>query len=255
MKKILFITCLIVILAGFVPSSALAQTGEISGIIWEDDDHQGDIDSGEQLFGSVKVRLRGDLNYDGTYGGTGEPDVTITTDTNGEYSFTGLARGSYKIKVRNNNFNPGKPLENYYPVYDRDGLLDNITTVNLLVGATIDDVHFGYDNHVILIELSSFTATPKSEKVILEWTTESEIDNAGFNILRAGSEDGEYVQINDSLIPAEGSPTQGAIYDFVDTDANNMQTYYYYLEDIDLNGESTLHGPVSATPRLIYMLK
>jgi len=32
----------------------------------------------------------------------------------------------------------------------------------------------------------------------------------------------------------------------------NRKTYYYKLEDIDLNGTSTMHEPVSATPRLIY---
>ena len=84
------------------------------------------------------------------------------------------------------------------------------------------------------------------------WETKSEIDNAGFNIYRAESEDGEYVKINDNLILAAGSPTEGASYKFVDGDVNNRKTYYYKLEDIDLNGVSTMHGPVSATPRLIY---
>ena len=101
-------------------------------------------------------------------------------------------------------------------------------------------------------ELSSFTATPKAGKVILQWTTESETDNAGFNLYRSESEDGEYIKINDSLIPAQGSSTQGASYEFIDNDVKNRKTYYYKLEDIDLNGTSTMHGPVSATPRWIF---
>jgi hypothetical protein len=32
----------------------------------------------------------------------------------------------------------------------------------------------------------------------------------------------------------------------------NRKTYYYKLEDIDLNGKSTMHRPVSAMPKLIY---
>ena len=103
-----------------------------------------------------------------------------------------------------------------------------------------------------LIELASFTATPEAGKVILQWSTETEIDNAGFNLYRSESENGENTQINTSLIPAQGSPTQGASYEFVDTNVQNRKTYYYRLEDIDLNGNSTMHGPVSATPRLIY---
>jgi hypothetical protein len=103
-----------------------------------------------------------------------------------------------------------------------------------------------------LIQLSSFTALPSNRTVILKWSTESEIDNAGFNLYRAESEDGECIQINDSIIPAEGSPTEGAEYEFVDHEVKNRKTYYYKLEDIDLNGVLTRHGPVSATPRWIY---
>jgi hypothetical protein len=103
-----------------------------------------------------------------------------------------------------------------------------------------------------LITLSSFNAIPKAGKVILSWTTESETDSAGFNIYRAESKNGEYVKINPFLIPAQGSSAQGSSYEFIDTNIQNRKTYYYKLEDIDLNGTSTMHGPVSATPRLIF---
>ena len=55
-----------------------------------------------------------------------------------------------------------------------------------------------YGEEATLVALSSFTATPSDRKVILEWTTESEIDNAGFNLYRSKSEDGEYIKINTS---------------------------------------------------------
>jgi len=103
-----------------------------------------------------------------------------------------------------------------------------------------------------LIELSSYTAIPKASKVILQWNTESETDNAGFNLYRSTSENGDYIKINDSLIPAEGTSTQGASYSFVDNEVKNRMTYYYKLEDIDLNGTSTMNGPVTATPRWIF---
>ena len=58
-------------------------------------------------------------------------------------------------------------------------------------------------------------------------------------------------KVNEGMIPAEGSPTEGASYDFVDDGVKNRKTYSYKLEDVDLNGVTTEHGPVSATPRLI----
>ena len=48
---------------------------------------------------------------------------------------------------------------------------------------------------------------------------------------------------------------QGAAYEFVDADVQNRKTYYYKLEDIDLSGTSTMHGPVIATPRWWYGLR
>ncbi len=105
-----------------------------------------------------------------------------------------------------------------------------------------------------LIRLARFSARPKNAAVSIAWATESEIDNAGFNIYRSTSENGEYIQTNEDLIPAEGSATEGAAYGFVDDGVQNRKTYWYKLEDIDLNGVSTMHGPVRATPRLIYGL-
>jgi hypothetical protein len=103
-----------------------------------------------------------------------------------------------------------------------------------------------------LIELSEFKAVSGNNQITIQWKTASEIHNAGFNLFRSGSKDGEYIKINNSIIPAKGSPAQGASYEYVDTNVKNGRTYYCKLEDIDLNGKSTMHGPVTATPRLIY---
>ena len=103
-----------------------------------------------------------------------------------------------------------------------------------------------------LIELSTFTVTPSGRAVIIAWTTASEIDNAGFNLYRSESADGEYVKINPSLIPSQGSPTQGASYEFIDKDVQNRQMYLYKLEDVDLNGTSYMHGPVSVMPHRVW---
>ncbi len=102
-----------------------------------------------------------------------------------------------------------------------------------------------------LIALSSLEAIPANGAVALQWSTESEIENAGFNIYRSLNGE-EYEQINNGLIPAEGSPTEGTTYELMDTGVQNRKTYHYKLEDVDLNGTTTMHGPVSATPRLIY---
>jgi len=104
-----------------------------------------------------------------------------------------------------------------------------------------------------VISLAEFKATPGSGKVTLIWITASEIDTAGFNIYRSTEENGAYEKINSALIKATGSAGAGAAYRFVDSAVKNRKTYWYKLEDIDLSGKATTHGPVSATPKLINM--
>ena len=97
------------------------------------------------------------------------------------------------------------------------------------------------------IELVSFTATGAPGAVQLAWATATESDNAGFHIWRADSEAGAYARITANLIPSQGDPTHGASYAYSDTDVNAGKTYWYKLEDVDVRGQSTFHGPVSAT--------
>jgi hypothetical protein len=97
------------------------------------------------------------------------------------------------------------------------------------------------------IDLLSFAARPAADRVRLMWETGSEVDNAGFNVW-CSEEEGEYAQINEALIPARGDPASGARYDYTDRDVTQGVTYWYKLEDVDVYGVSTFHGPVSATP-------
>jgi hypothetical protein len=133
---------------------------------------------------------------------------------------------------------------------DGDGDLD------VVVCGLMEDQMIWYENKLTptVIELSEFGAVPGTFRVTLQWITASEIDNAGFNLYRSTSENGAYTKINEALIPSRGSATQGATYEFVDKGVKNRETYYYTLEDVDSNGQSTFHGPVSATPKMRYAI-
>ena len=104
-----------------------------------------------------------------------------------------------------------------------------------------------HDDTPLLVELVSFSAEALEDRVLLTWETASEIDNVGFHLWRSDAKDGEYLQITDLLIPAQGGPTWGAAYAYEDFDVEPGLTYFYELEDIDYSGTSTFHGPVSAT--------
>ncbi|MBN1139662.1 MAG: proprotein convertase P-domain-containing protein [Anaerolineae bacterium] len=95
------------------------------------------------------------------------------------------------------------------------------------------------------VALARFEGWPEGLAIHVEWETVTEIDNLGFNLYRAESPDGPYVRLNEELIPSQapGSPV-GAVYVWLDDAVQAGQTYYYMLEDVDVYGQTTMHGPV-----------
>ena len=60
----------------------------------------------------------------------------------------------------------------------------------------------------------------------IEWTTESEVDTLGFNLIRvdhSGPNAGQ--QVNPQLILSLGSPISGETYHFVDTNVKAGKSY------------------------------
>jgi hypothetical protein len=134
-----------------------------------------------------------------------------------------------------------------------DYLTHSMTWGGSYSGMLLQSVSIVYPSVVTAVELKSFTAmvdkkpfTAYGKSVILSWETTSEVDNLGFNLYRATSIDGERTKVNAGLIPTlvyPGSP-YGAVYSYTDTSLNNS-TYYYWLEDMDINGRTGLTGPES----------
>jgi hypothetical protein len=96
--------------------------------------------------------------------------------------------------------------------------------------------------------LTDFDATVQPDHVLVSWRTFSEANNQGFNLYRSTSADelGELLGFVPSSAPGS---TQGADYQWQDANIAYGVTYFYTLQDIDLAGVTTLHGPVSATPQ------
>jgi len=94
----------------------------------------------------------------------------------------------------------------------------------------------------LAVDFLSFDAAAKSEGVVLRWETASEIDNEGFNLLRSSDSSGVLEVINAQLVPAEGGPGFGAVYEYVDSAVKAKTIYYYVLEDVDTSGSATLRG-------------
>jgi len=104
------------------------------------------------------------------------------------------------------------------------------------------------------IQLQSFSAQQSRDKnganrVVLLWKTGGEAHNLGFNIYREQAD--ERIQLNSSLIAGSALLMRGALpkhsgktYSWIDLSAGAGGAYW--LEDVDVNGTRTLHGPVTA---------
>ena len=110
---------------------------------------------------------------------------------------------------------------------------------------------------VLPVSLSKFRAERlESGEIVIRWTTESELDNAGFNILRSETRDGQFTKLNEQMIAGQGTTSERTAYDFVDKTAKPNVVYYYQIQDVSLDGDvatlrtSRLKGYISAADKL-----
>lgn len=95
------------------------------------------------------------------------------------------------------------------------------------------------------VDLLYFEGTGARNSVILEWATASELDTIGFNLYRRGRLDGTMKPINAYLVQAQvPGAVEGASYTFKVDGLKAGKYYYFWLEDVDMYGNTTLHGPV-----------
>jgi hypothetical protein len=81
----------------------------------------------------------------------------------------------------------------------------------------------------------------------IDWETETEIDTAGFNVYRSEQPAGDFELLNDVLIPSSGDATSGSSYSFVDSNVAAGETYYYRLEDVELDNSREQHEIIEYT--------
>ena len=82
------------------------------------------------------------------------------------------------------------------------------------------------------VELISFTAAAENQKVILKWTTATELNNNGFEIQRRVAES-DFATVG--FVRGEGTTTNQREYFYIDKELVDGK-YFYRLKQIDFNG-------------------
>ena len=111
------------------------------------------------------------------------------------------------------------------------------TTVQILVGPTA-------------VKLDSLAATGFDDgRVLVQWKSGHEADNLGFNVYR--EQNGTRTRITPQLVAgsaliagANAALTAGKSYNWVDIPQAGGKSVRYWIEEVDLKGNRTLHGPV-----------
>lgn len=163
------------------------------------------------------------VGHSPAYGSTGEGNTACSTDANCWFEWQGI--------------------DSYSPMTSGDG----------------SQPPTGSPSAPLSIQLASFSATERGTSILLTWQTVSELNNLGFNLYRhacspptdecLAANPLPNTPLNPTLIPSQvpGSG-QGSFYEWADEALQLGTTYLYWLESVELNGNSSHHGPIEITP-------
>lgn len=84
----------------------------------------------------------------------------------------------------------------------------------------------------------------KHASIMVEWSTASELNTAGFNLYRSQARNSELIRVNQQIIPTSADAWTGGDYKYVDNQVQPGVTYSYWLEDVDLDGNTNRHGQI-----------
>ena len=169
------------------------------------------------------------------YSGTGS-NVTLT--------FNITAAGTYHlIGFWGGNWHQADPFPLVVSPTDNTIVLSGINfTAKSNVYVVLSN---GGDPSTLPVELSHFSATVTAENFVqLTWVSQTESNLLGYNVYRNAALDlSSAIKISGMI---EGTNTSTAqTYIYVDEELEQSGTYYYWLQNVDLDGSSSYHGPVS----------
>jgi len=144
-------------------------------------------------------------------------------------------------------FDSTAPHGAYYQNGNWNSVVGNGSQIVMNISANKDldlPVVLGDQDPTLPVELSSFTATLSAQNLVsLMWVTQSETGVTGYYIYRGIDTNASTAQIVSPLITATNTSTTQS-YVYVDSEIFETGTYYYWLQNVDIDGTTDFHGPI-----------
>ncbi|KAA3606535.1 MAG: T9SS C-terminal target domain-containing protein [Calditrichaeota bacterium] len=130
--------------------------------------------------------------------------------------------------------------------------LDGSNTETILTGLSNPySIALGISDNPLPVEILDFRAFVSEGNVALNWETQSEVENAGFEVYRKSEKEEDFKLISSFKTNTElkglGTSAQGKIYSFTDENVILGETYFYKLVDVSFNGEKESHNEILIT--------
>jgi uncharacterized repeat protein (TIGR01451 family) len=223
--------------------------GHISDYVWFDANENGIQNVGEGGVAGVTVRL---LNGTGTapvLDDSNQP-ITAVTDSSGLYDFKGLYAGSYTVEFVApdgtvfTSKDVGQVTVDVANDSDADQGDGQTDTIVLGGGQKIPDADAGLVlKKPTLAVISSFSAYALGDEVVVNWSTASETNTAGYNLERLDPVTNQWMTVNENLVPALFESPNGGTYSVVDPAGKVKRDLTYRLVEVEASGSTLVHGP------------
>lgn len=180
-----------------------------------------------------------DLPYEPT--GEGVDENVLTQLVGGiTNTFTGQAREVIVLKFTVKE----SPVEYSPLLFDQGVVRTYLTNTSFqdISGSMINFIN-GSVNFAVPVELSAFEVSANRGNVLLEWRTESETNNFGFEIQRSENLD-DFKKIG--FVPGHGTSSHPQRYIYLDPDVSSG-TFFYRLKQIDTDGSFHVSGKRTVT--------
>ena len=222
-----------------------------------------DVDGSTKLLGSPTGGDLVQLIFAGADGVANEPDNdgNPTVDdvlmgaTHIGYGFPDPAdwdQGKFSTAFNNPElFVPGNKvyIRAFNAAASAQGVAFGNSTIYTILNAESESHDFGefstLDGEIVPVEMALFSVSAAQDRILVQWTTATETENAGFHIFRNESKEGERTQITGKLINGAINSQSQKKYEFKDSNFEENVTYYYWIASVSLDGEMQFYGPQS----------